>query len=295
MESHAAPRTPGSSRSTTALSAGQRNLRAFLVSRPERHSDSSTSSPPASSASSDSENRTAAMDVDADDDVERKVEHPAASSSVSASASASSSAPLERVSSGDERDELKAPSSTSGRHVWRAKYSDEFPWLRYDAAQNAMYCKSCEAAKKRGDRAATGRWITAGVTNFKRKVIADHVKDELHLQLIENTELSGTLDRQFSRLADENREAITRAAQVVYFLAKQELPQTHFIPIKQLISSFGPNLTVECDRDGVAYEHDDFITESLRLCAQQIKSGQVLVRYHWALRMVLFTQVLTFT
>jgi len=169
----------------------------------------------------------------------------------------------------------KKRKSTAGKHIWRQKYETDFPWIMYDTATGRMRCKHCVAAKQRGNLEATGKWVDEGVTSIKPAAMKKHLKNKLHLQLIRDTATGSRLENQVVRVQDSNRSAVIRSMQAIYYLAKSELAQTHFIGLKRLIGNMGLHLEVESSRKDIKYESEQFITEVIGVLSRQIKDAQV--------------------
>ena len=116
------------------------------------------------------------------------------------------------------------------------KWEKEYEWLRFDSAQNKMYCKLCEENGKHNS-------FTEGCNNFKKSTMEEHsvTKDHrLCLQVSSHRENNAEVQK---RLLSEQEKGASVAVRAAHWIVRESLPLTKFKLLMDLLRALNtPNI-----------------------------------------------------
>ncbi|KAJ8018286.1 hypothetical protein HOLleu_43803 [Holothuria leucospilota] len=148
------------------------------------------------------------------------------STSTSSSGTATASRPRKHVP-------LKKDKRRDRMRTFPHKWLKQFQWLRYNKADNAMYCQCCRA------RQVSGVWCT-GTRNFRLKTIKAHLSSSEH-QTSVSAQASDQrqIHESAKRAAAAKKRAFTLALKSAYWIATEELANAKYKSLIQLLQHLG--------------------------------------------------------
>ncbi len=130
----------------------------------------------------------------------------------------------------------------------------DFPWLVYDQAKKAMFCKYCMEA---GETLAGRTPYVTGNTIFKRDNVSKHGTTRRHITCRDSHLASSQPDRigtvpaavnkQLSKMNKDILREMKIKMNIAYCVAKEELPFTKFGPLILLHKKNGINVSATYD------------------------------------------------
>ncbi len=168
-----------------------------------------------------------------------------------------------------------------------SSWEREFPWHQpvFDASNTTVEGLLCNICKRHrtGQRNKAGTWSTKPCTLLRRDILQRHKRSLMHKEAeeMEATRLASKKDGGISQVMSvrvlARRKAIIGAFQMMYWLAKEEIPHTtHFSFLKDLVVRLGWDYMRDLFvRRNAQYTSEQTIAELLQCLAQVIEEKTV--------------------
>ncbi|XP_070564482.1 uncharacterized protein C17orf113-like [Ptychodera flava] len=140
------------------------------------------------------------------------------------------------------------------------KWTEEFPWVRYDSEKRKMFCQICDLAK-------TVNSFTKGSRDIQRSALTRHLDSQSHRDAIGLRGLRTTMTRAVEKFSDQQSDGQLGVMRTVYFLAKEDLPDSKLTKMIELQKLNGCEAFEKCD----PYIHADSIHDMQRAIADTVR------------------------
>ncbi|KAK6168057.1 hypothetical protein SNE40_021959 [Patella caerulea] len=176
----------------------------------------------------------------------------------------------------EEEEEEETPSTPDGSILFRSKrkfshhWLVSFPWLRYDATRNIMYCKICEEFGN--NKKLT---FVTGSQNFRKSNLWEHKMSSEHNYAFDRSEGKSTPQpltkikqkKQNEELLDEVDQAMLTIIRNLYFISKENIAIDKFERLNELSALNGSPMTSKL------YRHYYTASEFVKLISDDIEDS----------------------